>query len=62
VQQPHIGDVVGVETGLGEGDGERGREVGIQQESDAGRASGTSRSLTIAAAYSRAASTSARSR
>jgi len=39
-----------------------GRQVRVQQQPHAGRAMGTSRSLTTAAAYSRAASTSSRSR
>ena len=39
-----------------------GREIRVEQEPHAGRAIGTSRSFTIADAYSRAAVTSSRSR
>lgn len=61
-QQPEVGNVRRLVPGVDQSTDQLRREVRVQQEGHAGRAIGTSRSFTIAAAYSSAASTSARSR
>lgn len=62
ILQPDIDDVNRIEASVAKVPGNPRREIRVQQEPHAGRETGTSRSFTAAAAYSRAASTSARSR
>lgn len=57
-----VRDVGGVEPSVAQGSEKPRRQVGVDQEPHAGRATGTSRSLTITDAYSRAARMSSRSR
>lgn len=61
-EQSYVGDVGDVLAGVAQRLDERGGEVRVEQEPRADRAIGTSCWLTIAAAYSSAACTSARSR
>ena len=64
-QQAYIADVNRLQPGLAQGDGNPRRQVGVDEEAHdgyAGWASGSSRSCRAAAANSRAARTSARSR
>lgn len=61
-QEPDLVDMPGDMASVGQRGDELRREVRVEQELHAGRAIGTSRSLTMAAAYSSAAVTSSRSR
>ncbi len=61
-EHPEIADVDDVVAGLCQMGKELREQVGVEDDPHAGLAAGTSRSLTIAAAYSRAARTSSRSR
>lgn len=60
--QPELHDMSDLESDVAQCLTEPRRQVRVEQEPHAGRAIGTSRSFTIAAANSRAASTSGRSR
>lgn len=62
VEQFDVTSMYGLMTGGIEPLANRGRQIGVEEQPHAGRVIGTSRSSTIAAAYSRAASTSSRSR
>jgi len=64
-EQPYVADMDGLQSGFAQGGGDFRRQVGVDEETHAGYAewaSGSSRSCTAAAANSRAARTSARSR
>ncbi len=61
-EHPEVADVDDVVVGLRQTGNELRGQVGVEDDPHAGLAAGTSRSLTTAAAYSRAARTSSRSR
>jgi hypothetical protein len=62
MDQVDIADVACLETGFVEPGSNAWGEVRVEQQPHAGWATGSSRSFTMAAAYSSAASTSSRSR
>ena len=62
IEEIQVTDVSNVVAGVGELYQDTRRQVGVEQKPHAGRAIGTSRSLTTAAANSSAARMSARSR